>query len=227
MAILATTLIGVSELGAVRGPSAQNGARIMAVPQWPAGASPFLGFGAAPPAVATPVTTTPVTTTPVTTTPITTTPVTTTPVTTTPGGQASEATKPSRPGSAAGAASVHQPARPGREQGVTVVSAVLNTPSTRSAVRTPPVRVVAVVSTQDASGASSVTSITPAAMFVDAASAYPVVTAASSRRRLTPPAPERADGTSQDRAKRGHATKAGKHARARRDAKAAQLTRNI
>ena len=85
VAILSATLIGVSELGAVRGPAGRDGGRIVAIPQWPGGTSPFLGFGGAP-AV--------------------TTPNTTTPNTTTPGSPANEATEQSRPGPAVEAAAV-------------------------------------------------------------------------------------------------------------------------
>jgi len=64
--VLTATLIGVSQLGPVVGPSTHDGGRIMAVPQTPGRTSPFFGFGRTPPP---PVATTPDTTTPDTTTP--------------------------------------------------------------------------------------------------------------------------------------------------------------
>lgn len=208
VAILSATLIGVSELGAVRGPSGHDGGRIMAVPQWPGSTSPFLGFGGAP-AV--------------------TTPIPTTPNTTTLGSPAGEATEQSRPGSAVEAAGIREfAALRAHDQGVTVVSAALNTPSARNMART--AVMVAVVSTHPVARVLSVPSITPPATFVAAASAYPVMTLAPPPRVMspagvrTPPAHERADGTSRDTAKRGHATKARKHARAHTDARATRNT---
>lgn len=214
VAILTATLMGVSELGAVRGPSPHDGGRILAMPQWPGSTSPFLGFGGTPPPA------------------VPTTPVPNTPDTTTSGSRTGEATEQSRPGSVVEAAAVQEPAAlRERSRGVTVMSAMLGTPSARSAARTT-VRMVSVVSTHPVAAALSVSSITPAATFVAAASvaaasAYPLTTLAPSPRVMSPAgrlnAHERANGTSRDSAKRGHATKARKHARALRDAKA---TRN-
>src|SRR5471030_808423 len=47
--VLTATIIGMSQLGVVLGPSGHIGGRILAVPQTPAGTSPFAGFGAPAP----------------------------------------------------------------------------------------------------------------------------------------------------------------------------------
>lgn len=122
--VLTATIIGMSQLGMVPGPSSHIGGRIMAVPQTPTSTSPFSGFGATAPL------------------PITVPPVTTSSDTPSLDVPAGGATDQSNIRSAVEAAAVHAQTPAGvRNQGVTAVSAVLNVPSAR-AVAKPLVTVV-------------------------------------------------------------------------------------
>jgi hypothetical protein len=112
--VLTATIIGLSQLGVVPGPSSHIGGRIMAVPQTPTSTSPFSGFSSPAPL---PITIPPETIPPET-------PSRDVPV----GGAADQPNI----GSVVAAAVVHAQTPAGvRNQGVTAVSAVLNVPSAR------------------------------------------------------------------------------------------------
>jgi hypothetical protein len=131
--VLTATIIGMSQLGVVPGPSSHIGGRIMAVPQTPTSTSPFSGFGATAPL-------------PITVPPVTTSSDTPSSDTPSPSAAAGDATDQSNIRSAVEAAAVHAQTPAGvRNQGVTAVSAVLNVPSART-VSKPRVTVVSVAS---------------------------------------------------------------------------------
>ena len=196
--VLTATLIGVSQLGPVVGPSTHDGGRIMAVPQTPGRTSPFFGFGRTPPP-------------PVATTPDTTTPDTTTPDTTAPNTTAGGVTERSNRGSSLSTRVVAGHTAPGlRYQVVTAMSAVLHEPSTGSVGNTA-IRVPALASSN------------PPATVVSAASAYPLALrtlappSTSPAVAVTQPAPQRTRNTSKHAARRGHATRVANHKRAHRE----------
>ena len=214
--ILTATIIGVSQLGVVLGPSVHRGGRIMAVPQTPTSTSPFLGFGGtpAPPIAIPPVTAPPDATLPDATSPDATSPDATSPDTTPPDTRVSAGSDRYNTGSAVAAAAVHaRPPAGSHYQPVMAVSAVLNAPLAR-AVANIPVTVVSVAAVKPATTVVSVASAYPMAMVALAPlySSLPVV--------ATRPGSERAEGTS-EHARHGHATKVPKHRRAHtKDAKA-------
>jgi hypothetical protein len=122
--VLTATIIGMSQLGVVLGPSGHIGGRILAVPQTPAGTSPFAGFGAPAPL---PITIPPETIPPETTSSAT--PSLDLPV----GGAANQPNI----GSVVAVAAIQPQAAAGiRSQGVNAVSAVLKVPSARTASKT-------------------------------------------------------------------------------------------
>jgi hypothetical protein len=215
--VLTATLIGVSQLGPVVGPSTHDGGRIMAVPQTPGRTSPFFGFGRTPPP---PVATTPDTTTPDTTTPDTTTPDTTAPNTAAPNTTAGGVTERSNRGSSLSTRVVAGHTAPGlRYQVVTAMSAVLHEPSTGSvgntAIRVP-----------------NLASSNPPATVVSAASAYLLALRTLAPPSTSPavavaqPAPQRTRHTSKHAARRGHATRVANHKRAHRITEPAKANRS-
>ena len=209
--VLTATIIGVSQLGVVLGPSGHDGGRIMAVPQAPTGTSPFSGFGGTP---APPITIPPVAA------PLSTTlPDTTSTGTTSPNTRIGDATDHSNTASAVAAASVHaRPPAGVRYRPVTVVSAVLRAPLARAVANTPLMVV-------------SVASIKPATTVVSVASAYPLARVALAPLSSSPavvvtrPGSEHAAGSS-EHARHGHTTEIRKHERAHRDAKSAKADKN-
>ena len=195
--VLTATVIGVSQLGTVLGPSAHGG-RIMAVPQMPGRTSPFFGFGfgGTPPAE---------TTTPGATTPDAATPGTTPPNTPQANTSSGAVTGQSHSRSSVSASVASGPAAPGvRYQAVMAVSAVLHAPSAQSSGYT----VVNV---------SSVVSPSPVTAVISAASAYPLALVARAPASTSPavavalPAPEQTRVTSKHVAKRSQAAKVAKH----------------
>jgi hypothetical protein len=210
--VLTATVIGVSQLGTVLGPSAQDG-RIMAVPQMPGRTSPFFGFGfgGTPPAVtATPGATTPDAATPDTT------PPNTPPTNSSSGAVAGQSHSRS---SVSASVTSGPPAPDVRYQAVMAVSAAPQAPSVQSAGDT-------------AVNVSSVVSPSPATTVVSAASAYPLALVAHAPASRSPAiaaalrASEQTRVTSKQVAKRIHATKVAKHKKARPDAKPAKANRS-
>ena len=195
--VLTATVIGVSQLGTVLGPSAHDG-RIMAVPQMPGRTSPFFGFGfgGTPPAV---------TATTGATTPDAATPDTIRPNTPQANTSAGAVTGQSHSRSSVSAGVASGPAAPGlRYQAVTAVSAVLHAPSAQSAGYT-------------AVNVSSVVSPSPVTSVVSVASSYPLALVAHAPAPTSPavavalPASEQTRVTSKHVAKRSHAAKVAKH----------------
>ena len=203
--ILTATIIGMSQLGVVLGPSGHDGGRILAVPQAPTGTPPFLGFGGTPAP-------------PITIPPVTAPPGTTLPDKTSPDTKVGDATDRSNTGPAVAAAAVHaRPPAGVRYRPVMVVSAVLKAPLARAVANTPVV---------------SVASVKPATTVVSVASAYPLTSLALTPLSSSPavvvtrPESERAEGSS-EHARHGHTTKVPKHKRAHaKDAKDAKATRS-
>ena len=230
--VLTATIIGVSQLGVVLGPSGHDGGRIMAVPQAPTSTSPFSGFGGTP---APPITIPPVTAPPGTTSPDTTSPDTTSPDT-----SVSDATDRSKNGPAVAAAAVHaRPPAGARYRPVRAVAAAAVHAGPPAGVRYRPVMVVSTVLVAPLARVVantlvtvvSVASVKPAATVVSVASAYPLARVALAPLSSLPavvvtrPGSERAAG-SPEHARHGHTTKVPKHKRALRDAKPAKAHEN-
>jgi hypothetical protein len=202
VSVLTATLIGVSQLGVIAGPSAHDGGRILAVPQTPGTTFPFFGFGGTPP-------------------PAVTTPDSTTPGTTTPDTVAGDVTGQSHPGAAVTAAAKHAPPAAGAQhQGVTAVSAVVHAPPAGGLAHTT-ATVVSVASAFPVATVVSVASAFPVATVVVPAP-LPAPRAVIVPRRER----QRAEARSEHAANRGQATKPPKHRRSPRDAKPAKATRN-
>ena len=105
--ILSATLIGTFQMSMVAGPSGRDSGRIMGMPLAPSGTFPFFAFGETRPAITHPSATT-----------------------------ADAVTETSHPEASVAATAVHAPSAAGvPRQGVTLVSAVLRTPRTESAMQ--------------------------------------------------------------------------------------------
>lgn len=180
--LLSATLIGTFQMGMVAGPSGHDTGRIMGMPLTPSSTFPFFAFGETRPANTNPSAT-----------------------------KAGDVTAMSHPEASVAAAAVHAPSTAGvPHQGVTLVSAVLRTPRTESAMQ-----VVSVFSTY---------TVATVASAPKPANLVKVLPQRQRDRALEASEHETRNG---QKAKAPKTHKAHRHAQAPKDTTPAKATRNV